>query len=87
VGNREEGSGSGVVVGGLEKGKTLIEHHMARDEDPSGGKIKTPVPLVIRGVPEEDTESGAGVQLVGRRQHSRRVERRVSGHPAQSASM
>jgi hypothetical protein len=39
---------------------------MARDEDPSGGKVKTPVPLVIRGVPEEDTESGAGVQLVGR---------------------
>jgi hypothetical protein len=39
---------------------------MARDEDPSGGKIKTPVPLMIRGVPEEDTESGVGVQLVGR---------------------
>jgi hypothetical protein len=39
---------------------------MARDEDSSGGKIKTPVPLVIREVPEEDTESGAGVQLVGR---------------------
>jgi hypothetical protein len=39
---------------------------MARDEDPSGGKVKAPVPLVIRGVPEVDTESGAGVQLVGR---------------------
>jgi hypothetical protein len=33
----------------------LIEHHMTRDEDPSGGKVKTPVPLVIRGVPEKDT--------------------------------
>jgi YbbR domain-containing protein len=40
---------------------------MARDEDSSGGKVKALVPLVIRGVPEEDTESGAGVQLVGRR--------------------
>jgi hypothetical protein len=39
---------------------------VARDEDPSGGKVKAPVPLVIWGVPEEDTESGAGVQLVGR---------------------
>jgi hypothetical protein len=39
---------------------------MARNEDPSGGKIKIPVALVIRGVPEEDTEGGAGVQLVER---------------------
>jgi hypothetical protein len=39
---------------------------MARDEDPSGGKVKAPVPLVIRRVPEENTESGAGVQLVER---------------------
>jgi hypothetical protein len=39
---------------------------MARDENLSGGKVKTPAPLVIRGVPEEDTESGAGVQLMGR---------------------
>jgi hypothetical protein len=44
----------------------LIEHHMARDEYPSGGKVKASVPLVIRGVPEEDTESGAGVELVRR---------------------
>jgi hypothetical protein len=39
---------------------------MARDEDPSGGKVKTPVPLVIRRVPEEDTESRTGGHLVGR---------------------
>jgi hypothetical protein len=39
---------------------------MARDEYPSGGKVKAPVPLVIWGVPDEDTESGAGVQLVRR---------------------
>jgi hypothetical protein len=37
---------------------------MVRDEYPSGGNVKAPVPLVFRGVPEEDTESGAGVQLV-----------------------
>jgi hypothetical protein len=39
---------------------------MARDENPSGGKVKAPVPLVIRGVPEEDTEHGARVQLMRR---------------------
>jgi hypothetical protein len=39
---------------------------MARDENPSGGKIKTPVPLVIRGVPEKNTESRTGVKLMGR---------------------
>jgi hypothetical protein len=38
----------------------LIEQHMARDENPSGSKIKTPVPLVIRGVSEEDRESSGG---------------------------
>jgi hypothetical protein len=37
---------------------------MARDEDPSGGKVKATVPLVIRGVPEENTESRTGCQLV-----------------------
>jgi hypothetical protein len=40
---------------------------MARDEYPTRGKVKAPVPLVIWGVPEKDTESGAGFQLVGRR--------------------
>jgi hypothetical protein len=38
---------------------------MARDEDPSEGKIKATVPLVIWRVPEEDTESRTGCQLVG----------------------
>jgi hypothetical protein len=53
-------------TGGAGEGKDgLIEHHMARDEDPSGSEIKTPVPLLIWGVPEEDTQSGAGVQLMG----------------------
>jgi hypothetical protein len=39
---------------------------MARDENLSGGKIKTLVPLVIREVPEKNTESRTGVQLMGR---------------------
>jgi hypothetical protein len=56
--------GSGCAGGG-EREDGLIEHHMARDEDPSGGKVKATVPLVIRRVPEEDTESRTGCQLVG----------------------
>jgi hypothetical protein len=39
---------------------------MARDEYPPRGKVKVLVPLVIRGVLEEDTESGAGFELVRR---------------------
>jgi hypothetical protein len=58
-------SGSGCAGGG-EGEDGLIEHHMARDEDPAGGKVKTPVPLLIRGVPDEDTKSRTGGQLVGR---------------------
>jgi hypothetical protein len=51
-------------AGGGEREDGLIEHHMARDEDPLGGKVKATVPLVIRGVPEEDTESRTGCQFV-----------------------
>jgi len=38
---------------------------MARDENPIRGKVVASVPLVIWGVPEEDTKSRAGSQLVG----------------------
>ena len=38
---------------------------MARDEDATRGKVVASVPLVIRGVPKEDTESRTGGQLVG----------------------
>jgi hypothetical protein len=38
---------------------------MARDEDPTRGKVKATVTLVIRGVPEKDTQSGTRCQLVG----------------------
>jgi hypothetical protein len=54
-----------VVGGGGEREDRLIEHHMARDEDPTRGKVKATVALVIRGVTEEDIESRTGCQLVG----------------------
>jgi hypothetical protein len=48
---------------------------MARDEDPSGGKVKATVPLVIRRVSEEDTESQTRCQLVGSSDSGVRVTR------------
>jgi hypothetical protein len=48
---------------------------MTRDEDPTRGKIIAPVPLVIRGVPEEDTESRTRCQLVGSSRCGVRVTR------------
>jgi hypothetical protein len=30
------------------------------DEDSVGGEVKTPIPLMVWGVAEEDTASGAG---------------------------
>jgi hypothetical protein len=48
---------------------------MARDEDATRGKIIAPVPLVVRGVPEEDTESRTGCQLVGSSGRGVRVAR------------
>jgi hypothetical protein len=83
VGNREQvkvrgGSGCG---GGGEREDGLIKHHMTRDEDPTRGKVKTTVTLVIRGVPEEDTESRTGCQLVGSGGYGVRVThtRRLGG--------
>jgi len=51
--------------GGGEREDGLVKHHVARDEDPTRGEVKATVPLVIRGVPEEDTLSRTGSQLVG----------------------
>ena len=48
------GSGCG---GGGEGEDGLIKHHMARDDDPTRGEVKATITLVIRGIPEEDTES------------------------------
>jgi hypothetical protein len=38
---------------------------VSRNEDPTRGKVEAVVPLVIRGVPEEDTLSRARSELVG----------------------
>ena len=38
---------------------------MARDEDPTRGKVKASVAPVIREVPREDTESRSGSEFVG----------------------
>jgi hypothetical protein len=43
----------------------LIKHHVSRNEDPTRGKVEAAVPLMIRGVPEEDTLSRARSELVG----------------------
>jgi len=57
--------GAGRCGGGGEGEGRLIEHHMARDEDVTRGKIIVSVPLVIRGVSKEDTEGRMGSHLVG----------------------
>jgi hypothetical protein len=38
----------------------LVENDVTRDEDSVGGEVETPIPLMVGGVPEEDTTSGAG---------------------------
>jgi hypothetical protein len=45
----------GCYSGGKGEDK-LIEHHMARDEDPTRGEVVAAVPLVVWGVSEEDRE-------------------------------
>jgi hypothetical protein len=37
----------------------LIENDMTRDEDSVGGEVETLIPLMVGGVSEEDTASGA----------------------------
>ena len=51
--------------GGGGKGEDRLIEHMARDEDAIRGKVIASVPLVIWGVPEEDTEGRTGSQLMG----------------------
>lgn len=38
---------------------------MTRDDDAVGAKIEAPVPLVIRGVPEEKAARGSRCKFVG----------------------
>jgi hypothetical protein len=37
---------------------------VTRDEDSVGGEVKTPIPLMVGGVSEEDTSSGARGELM-----------------------
>jgi hypothetical protein len=69
----------GIKVGrweGVSKGvNILIKDNMSRDDNAVGEKIEVPVPLVIRGVPEEKTtrrargkfvrSGGGGVGIAG----------------------
>jgi hypothetical protein len=45
---------------GANKGKHIfVENNVTRDEYAVGDKVKTTIPLVVRGVIEEDAASGA----------------------------
>jgi hypothetical protein len=62
--------------GGSSKGKHIfVEDDMTRDDDAVGGKVQTPVPLVVRRVAKEQTAGGARRKLM--RSGSRSV--RVAG--------
>jgi hypothetical protein len=46
--------------GGANKRKHIfVENHMTRDEYEVGDEVKTAIPLVVRGVTEEEATSGA----------------------------
>jgi hypothetical protein len=51
--------------GGACKGKHIfVEDDVTRDDDAVGGEVQTPIPLVVRGVAEEEAASGARRKLV-----------------------
>jgi hypothetical protein len=58
VSRRCEGGGGG------ERECRLIKHDVARDEDTARREVQTTIPLMLRGVAKEDTESGTGGQLM-----------------------
>jgi hypothetical protein len=43
----------------------LVEDDMTGDQETMSGEVRTPVPFVIRGVPEGDTTSRARSKLMG----------------------
>jgi hypothetical protein len=47
-----------------EREVILVEDDVMRDKNTVTGEVQTPVPLVIRGVPEKDTTSGTGCKLM-----------------------
>ena len=57
VGERSSG-------GGGKREVRLVENDVTRDEDSVGGKVKTPISLMIGRVTEEDTVSGARGELM-----------------------
>jgi hypothetical protein len=49
-------------VGRSQQGKHIfVENDVTRDEYAVGGEVKTSIPLVVRGVIEEETTSGARI--------------------------
>jgi hypothetical protein len=51
--------------GGACKGKHIfVEDDVTRDDDAVGGEVQAPIPLVVRGVAEEEAASGARRKLV-----------------------
>jgi hypothetical protein len=52
-------------VGGSSNGKHIfVEDDVTRDDDAVGGEVQIPIPLVVRGVAEEEAASGARRKLV-----------------------
>jgi hypothetical protein len=49
-------------VGGEEPARKhiFVEDDMARDDDAVGDEVKVVIPLMVRGVAEEDATGGAG---------------------------
>jgi hypothetical protein len=47
-------------VGMSQQGETHLCQNTTRDEDAVGDEVKTSIPLVVRGVAEEDATSGTG---------------------------
>jgi hypothetical protein len=67
-GGNQIGLEEGVEIGGWGgacKGKHIfVEDDVTRDDDAVGGKVQTPIPLVVRGVAEEEAASGARRKLM-----------------------
>jgi hypothetical protein len=68
VGGNRVGLEEGVKIGGWGgacKGKHIfVEDDVTRDDDAVGGEVQAPIPLVVRGVAEEEAASGARRKLV-----------------------
>jgi hypothetical protein len=68
VGGNWVGLEEGVKIGGWGgacKGKHIfVEDDVTRDDDAVGGEVQAPIPLVVRGVAEEEVASGARRKLV-----------------------